>query len=75
MKRKFRLFIVEVSNDGSEFDLVFEKDGEWVDFKRLYSIDDCLIECSEFWRENCEKYGFDSRFDSMEIDLRYKMGM
>jgi hypothetical protein len=73
MKRKFRLFIYEVEDDGSEFRLVFEKDGGWVDFKVEYSIDDCLIECYEFWRENCEKYGYDGRFDSLEIDLRYKM--
>jgi hypothetical protein len=75
MKRKFRLFIEEVGNDGSEFRLVFSRDGVWVDFKIEYSIDDCLIDCSEFWKENCEKYEFDSRFDSMEIDLRYMMGM
>jgi hypothetical protein len=27
------------------------------------------------YKRNCEKYMFDSRFDSMEIDLRYRMGM
>ena len=70
--RKLRMYCVEVSNDGSEFELRFEVDGELVDKKVEYCIDDVLSESYEFFRRNCEKYNFDSRFDTLSIELNYK---
>lgn len=74
-KRKFRMYCVEVSNDGSEFELRFEIDGEIIDKKVEYCIEDCLIDSEEFFRKNCEKYNFDSRFDSLKVSLNFEMGM
>ena len=74
-KRKFRMYFVEVSNDGSEFELRFECNGEVIDKKVEYSVDDILFVSYEFFKKNCEEVGFDSRFDSLSIELNYKMGM
>ena len=71
-KRNFRMYVEEVSNDGSEFELVFKINERVVDIKTEYCIEDCLIDSEEFFRKNCEKYNFDSRFDSLEVDLRFK---
>lgn len=73
--RNFRMYFVEVSNDGSEFELRFECNGEVIDKKVEYSVDDILIVSYEFFNKNCEEVGFDSRFDSLSIELNYKMGM
>ena len=58
-KRKLRMYCVEVSDDGSEFELRFEVDGELVDKKVGYCIDDILYLSYEFFSKNCEKYNFD----------------
>jgi hypothetical protein len=73
--RKFRMYVEEVSNDGSEFLLVFKIDDRLVDVKTEYCIEDCLIDSEGFFRKNCEKYNFDSRFDNLSIELNYKMGV
>ena len=73
MGRKFRMYVEEVGDDGSEFKLVFEV-GEEKTIKTEYCIEDCLYESSTFLYDNCEKYEFDSRFDSLEININYKMG-
>jgi hypothetical protein len=70
--RKFRMYCVEVSNDGSEFELRFEKDGEVVDSIIEYCFDDVLIDSYKLFEKNCEKYCFDTRFDSLEININYK---
>lgn len=75
MKRKFKMYVEEVSNDGSEFQLLFKVDDKIKDIKTEYSIEDCLIESSEFLRKNCEKYNFDSRFDKLEVNLNFQMGI
>lgn len=72
-KRKFRMYFVDVSNDGSEFELRFECNGEVIDKKVEYSVDDILFVSYEFFKKNCEEVGFDSRFDSLSIELNYKM--
>lgn len=72
--RKFRMYFVDISNDGSEFELRFECNGEVVDRRVEYSVEDILFESYKFFRRNCEKFGFDSRFDSLSIELNYKMG-
>ena len=74
-KRKFRMYFVDVSNDGSEFELRFEIDGEVVDKITGNCIEDILIYSPTVFTFNCEKYNFDSRFDSLSIELNYKMGM
>ena len=73
--RKFRMYVEEVSNDGSEFVLVFKIDDEVFDIKTEYCIEDCLIDSYEFFRKNCEKYNFDSRNDRLEVNLYFRMGM
>ena len=72
--RKFRMYFVDVSNDDSEFELRFEYNGEVVDRKIEYCVDDILFESYEFFKKNCEEVGFDSRCDSLGIELNYKMG-
>ncbi len=70
--RKFEMYYVDVSNDGSEFELVFKVDGRIVDIKTEYCFEDVLIDSSEFLNKNCEKYSYDSRFDSFEVNLSYR---
>ena len=72
--RKFRIYFVDISEDGSEFELRFEYNGEVVDRKIEYCVDDILFESYNFFKNNCEKYGFDSRFDRLSIELNYEMG-
>lgn len=71
--RNLRMYIEEVSNDGSEFQLIFKVDDRVVDIKTEYCIEDCLFDSYEFFRKNCEKYDFDSRFDKLEVDLSFRM--
>jgi hypothetical protein len=70
--RSFKLYCVEVGNDGSEFQLVFEINGNIKDIKTEYCFENILISSSEFLSKNCEKYGYDGRFDSFEVNLNYK---
>ena len=72
--RKFRFYMEEVSNDGSEFELVFELDGKIKDIKTEYSVDGCLISSYDFFYKNCEKYFFDGRCDSLEYNLNFRLG-
>jgi hypothetical protein len=65
----------EVSNDGSEFELVFEIDGKVKDIRIEYSVEDCLIESYDFFYKNCEKYLFDGRVDSLDYKLNFQLGM
>ena len=73
--RKFRMYMEDVSNDCSEYELIFEINGEVVDKKVEYSVSDCLIDSYEFFKMNCQRYEFDSRFDGMEVNLNFKLGM
>jgi hypothetical protein len=75
MKRKFKMYVEEVDNDGSEFQLIFKIDDKVKDIRTEYSIEDCLYESYEFMRRICEKYDFDSRTDKLEINLNFQMGM
>ena len=70
--RKLRMYCVEVEEDGSEFELRFEIDGEVVDKITGYCIEDILIYSPTVLAFNCEKYNFDSRFDNLSIELNYK---
>jgi hypothetical protein len=69
--RNLKMYCVEISNDGSEFELRFEVDGKVVDRKIEYCFDDILYDSYNFFKENCEKINFDSRFDKFEINLDY----
>lgn len=69
--RIMKMYCVEVSDDGSEFELRFEVNGKIVDRVTVYSFDDILITSAEFFTRNCEKVGFDTRFDHLEIKLDY----
>ena len=75
VKRKFRFYVEEAGNDGSEYQLIFTIDDKIKDIQTEYCIRDCLTESDEFVNKNCEKYNFDSRFDGMEITLNFKIGM
>jgi hypothetical protein len=55
--------------------IFFEVDREIVDSYDSDCIDNILIESYEMFNRNCEKFGFDSRFDRLEIDMKYEMGM
>jgi hypothetical protein len=70
--RNLKMYCVEISNDGSEFELRFEINGEIVEGLMEYSFNDVLIDSYSFFKKNCEKYNFDSRFDKLEIDINYK---
>ena len=72
-KRNFRMYVEDVSVDGSEFQLVFELNGKVKDIKTEYCIEDCLIDSEEFFRKNCEKFEFDSRFDRLKVSLNFEM--
>lgn len=70
------MYVEEVSDDCSEFQLIFEIDDEIKDVENeYYSVEDCLYESYEFLRKNCEKYNFDGRFDKLEINLDFQIGM
>ena len=73
--RNFKFYMEEVSNDGSEFVLIFKLDGEFKDIKTEYSVEDCLIDSYDFFYKNCEKYKFDGRYDSLEYNLDFRLGM
>ena len=70
-RRNMKMYCVEVSNDASEFELRFEVNGKIVDHATEYSFQDVLITSAEFFKHNCEKVGFDTRFDHLEIKLDY----
>jgi hypothetical protein len=55
--------------------LFFEVDNEIVDSYDSDCIENIFIESHDMFYRNCEKFMFDSRFDSLEIDMKYKMGM
>ena len=74
-RRSFRMYVEEVSNDGSEFELRFEIDGEVVDKITGNCIEDVLIYSPTVFTFNCEKYNFDSRFDKLKVSLNFEMGM
>lgn len=73
--RKFRFYMKDVSDDGSEFELVFELDGKIEDVKTEYSVEDCLIDSYDFFYKNCNKYFFDGRFDGLEYNLNFDLGI
>ena len=75
MGRKFRIYVEEVGNDGSEFQLIFKLDDKIKDIKTEYSIEDCLDGSSKFLGKNTMKYNFDGRFDKLEINLDFQIGM
>lgn len=70
-RRDFKLYCKEIGNDGSEFELIFEINGKVVDKQTEFSFQDILIESENFLVRNCEKYYYDSRFDSFEVSLNY----
>lgn len=72
MKREFKCYCVDVSGDGSEFELVFEMNGKVVDKEVYYCMDDVLSSAYDMYRRNCEKYSFDSRFDKLVINISYR---
>jgi hypothetical protein len=74
MKRMFKMYN-EVFNKGwgDLIRLVFVVDGEVVDSCEEDNMDNILIESYEMYKRNCEKFGYDSRFDSLKIDIRYDL--
>ena len=74
MERKFKMYSIDVDGDGSEFKVVWEVNGKVEDEEVVYSFDDVLGISYDFFKKNCEKYGFDSRRDEIEVNLRYVIG-
>ena len=73
MKREFRIYCVEVGNDGSEFKLVFEVDGR-VEYEESWgSMDDILLRVGEFYKKCLGEWEYDSRCDSLDVNIRYRM--
>ena len=71
--RKFRMFI-EVSGEWNEdISLVFEIDGKEVDRITDDCIENILIDSCDFFSKNCNENYFDSRCDSLEVNMNYKM--
>lgn len=61
------------NEDGSEFELRCEKDGKIVEREGgLYSFEDVMIECYNFFRRVCDKYNLDTRSDILEVNLNYR---
>lgn len=72
MERKFRMYCVDVDKDGSEFKVILELNDRIIEKEVVYSFDDVLGISYEFFKKNCEKYNFDGRRDSFDIDINYK---
>lgn len=73
MKREFRIYCVEVGNDGSEFKLIFEVDGR-VEYEESWgSMDDILLSVGEFYSKCLNEWEYDSRFDSLDVNIKYRM--
>lgn len=72
MGRIFKIYCEKVSDDGSEFKLVFEVDGK-VEKEQLglYSFDDVLSTAYNFFKDNLTEYKFDGRFDRYEVKIEY----
>lgn len=70
--RKLKMYCVDVSDEGSEFELRFEVNGKIVDRKVEYCMDDVLYDSYEFFKNNCDRVNFDGRFDEFEINISYK---
>jgi hypothetical protein len=61
------------NEDRSEFELRCEKDGKIVEREGgLYSFEDVMIKCYDFFNRVCTKYNPDTRFDILEVNLNYR---
>lgn len=69
----YLLRCVEISDDGSEFKLVFMTNGGVVlkESESLYSFDDVLIVAYDFFKECCDGVSFDTRYDVLKVDISY----
>lgn len=73
MGRKFRIYCIEVGNDGSEFKLVFEVNGK-VEYEEVwYSLDDILLSVGKFYSKCLNEWMYDSRNDSLDVSINYRM--
>lgn len=70
MKRIFKMYN---ESYGELIRLVFEVDGKVVDSCEEDCMDNILIESYEMYKRNCEKFSYDSRFDSLKIDIKYDL--
>jgi hypothetical protein len=73
MKREFKIYYVEVGNDGSEFKLVFEVNGKVEVEEVWYSFDDILLSVGEFYSKYLSEWEYDSRCDSLDVSINYRM--
>lgn len=70
---KYVITCEDVSRDGGEFQLVCEKDEVVMKQRTEYSFEDVLIDCYEFFRECCEDFQIDTRFDSIVINIVHEL--
>ena len=71
--RKFRMFIEVKGKWNDEISLVFEIDGKEVSRFTEDCIENILIDSCDFFSQNCNENNFDSRYDSLEVNMNYKM--
>lgn len=69
--RKFRMYCVDTSQEGSEFELRFELNGKIIDKKTEYCFDDVLADSYDFFKRNCELHKIDTRFDELKVEILY----
>ncbi len=68
--RNIEIFCKDISGDESEYSLICTLNGEVVKEKReIYSFDDVLIMCYDFYYEVCESLVYDSRFDKLIVNI------
>lgn len=69
----YLLRCIEISDDGSEFKLVFMTNRGVVlkESESLYSFDDVLIAAYDFFEECCNGVKFDTRYDVLKVDISY----
>jgi hypothetical protein len=72
-KREFKIYCEEVGNDGSEFKLVFEVNGKVENEEVWYSMDDILLSVGEFYGKCLSEWEYDSRCDSLDVSINYRM--
>ena len=54
---------------GGEYDLVYEVNGKVVDRRFVGSFENVMLECYDFFKRNSEKYGLESRVNTLVVKL------
>ena len=60
-----------VDGEDGTYDLVFEVNGKIVERQPEGSFENVMIDCYDFFEKNCEKYGVESRVNTLEVTLTH----